>query len=262
MVIPAVFLLASLDGKDFTKVKTIDVKANMLALDPLGNIYVVKDHELIKYDAKGTELFTFSNFLAGKITSVDPSDPFKVLVYYSEFGQVDILDRNLARTIDPILLQSYGLELATLVCRSYNSGLWVYDPVNFELIRLDQNMQQTDRTGFINQIVGSEINPTNLLEADNNVFLSDPETGVIMFDRFGTYLLTYPFMQVKSLQHQGSKLVYFDGKKVQAYDTRKLVSSEMKSIPGNLLDFKLNLTKEPQRMYLLDPEGLTIFEKK
>jgi len=254
--------LAAFQDTEFERTNSVRPQANLITLDPLGNIYAVNDFEIVKYDPAGRLIYSYSNFTAGTITSIDPSDPFKVLVYYRDFSQVDVLDNTLSRTTDPILFQLYGLELVALVCRSYNSGMWVYNPIESELIRMDQGMQITDRSGFINQIAGIEVNPNLLTEDENHVYLNDPDVGVLVFDKFGTYIMTYPFLNIRSMQFQGPKFIYFDGEKVHSYDTRKLVSSEMKSIPEDLLDIKLNLVNKPQRMYYLDTEGIQIFEKK
>lgn len=246
---------------DFKKFKEINTTGNLLACDPLGNAYVADEYELKKIDPAGKVLHTYSNFIAGNISHVDPSDPFKVLVYYKEFGQIDILDNMLSPTSDPILLQSYGYELASLVCRSYNSGIWIYDPTNFELVRFDQNMLLSERTGNINQLTGYQIDPNYLLESDNNLYLNDPQTGILVFDRYGTYFKTFPFTGITSFQVQDERIIYFTGTKLVIYDTRKLLSSEIETGAGGLLDAKVSLDLEPHQLYLLGSNKLHILRK-
>jgi hypothetical protein len=183
------------------------------------------------------------------------------MVYYSEFGQIDILDNTLSPATGALLLQAYGMELSTLVCRSYNTGMWVYDPTNFELVRYDQSMQISDRTGNINQLTGYMIDPNFLLESNNSVYLNDPETGLHVFDRYGTYFKTYPFKGIRSFQVQGDKIIYFTGEKLVIYDTRKLVSSEVQTGTGNLLDAKISFDLKPQQVYLLDINSIHILQK-
>lgn len=257
----SVLLLAGFVAGDFKKSSQVSVDGTMLACDPLGNVYVTNEYELKKLDPQGEELFTYSNFIAGNITHVDPSDPFKVLVYFKEFGQVDVLDNTLSPTTDPLLLQSYGYELATLVCRSYNNGMWIYDPLNFELLRFNQSMQISDRTGNINQLTGLEIDPNYLLESDNNLYLNDPSAGLLVFDRYGTYYKTYPFKDIKSFQVQNEKIIYFTGEKLVIHDTRKLVSSEVKTGISGVVDAKVSLDLDPQQVYLLDGAKLHILQK-
>lgn len=260
-LLTGVLVLAGFNSGSFKKFKHVEVKGNLLACDRLGNVYVANDYELQKRDPEGNLLYTYSNFIAGSISHVDPTDPFKVLVYFKEFGQVDVLDNTLSPNADPLLLQAYGFELATLVCRSYNNGLWIYDPTNFELLRFDQGMEISDRTGNINQLTGYEIDPGYLLESDNSLYLSDAQTGLHVFDRFGTYYKTFPFKNIKTFQVQGDKIVYFTGEKLVIYDTRKLLSSEVETGSSGLLDAKISFDLEPQQVYLLDSKGIHILQK-
>ena len=96
---------------EFTEIARVKTDAHLMISDALGNIYLAKDYQLEKYSPDGTLLFTYNNYLAGRIFSVDPADPFKVLVYYRDFGQVDILDNTLTPSADPVLLRAFGLEL-------------------------------------------------------------------------------------------------------------------------------------------------------
>lgn len=241
--------------------KKIGTEAQHIEVDFLGNCYVINDYEIKKYSPEGELEYTYSNFITGKITSVDPSDPFKIVVFYGDFGQVNLLDNTLSEAGDPILLHMYGLELASLVCRSYNSGLWVYDPQNFELIRFDDNMEITDRTGNINQVLGLPVDPDQLLEEDNMVYLSDPSEGIIALDRYGTYYRTYPFGDFKTFDAAGPRIIYLSGNEVHYYDTRKMTQTSMKLPVNAALDARICYDIQPEQLYVIDKSHLYIFVK-
>jgi hypothetical protein len=251
---------SSFKVKDFKQVKKLSVESEKLAVDRLGFIYTVQGHDLNRHDKDGNLLHNYSNFIAGDITSVDVTDPFKILVYYRDFGQIDILDNTLSPNAQPILLQSLGLELSTLVCRSYNNAIWVYDPTNFEIVRITETMQIAERTGNINQVTGYGINPDDMIEVDNNLYLSDPQTGIIVFDRFGTYFRTIPEEGIRSFQVNENRISFLHEGKLSIYDTRKLLTSELASGLDQVLDVKIAYDIKPQRMYLIDESALYIFE--
>ncbi len=242
-----------------TEKRKIETDGKLLASDALGNIYIARDYELSKYDKDGNLLYTYSNFLAGNIYGIDAADPFKILVYYMDFSQIDILDNTLSRSAEPILLQVYGLELATLVCRSYNNGIWVYDSQNFELVRLDQQMQISDRTGNISQITGNDINPNYLLESENMVYLNDPQSGILVFDKYGTYFTTYSFTNIKSFQVFDGKIMYPENGELKIFDTQKLLKSSIKQPLDDPLDMKMSLEITPHQLFVLDQTHLYIF---
>ena len=237
----------------------VAVEGNFIEMDPLGNCYVVKDYEIKKYTPEGVLEFTYSNFITGRITSVDPSDPFKIIVFYQDFGQINTLDNTLSETGDPILLHVYGFDLASLVCRSYNSGLWIFDPQNFELIRFDDNMMITDRTGNINQVMGVPIDPGHLAEESNMVYLSDPVEGILSFDRYGTYYRTYPFGDLITFQVAGQRIIFMQNDEIHYYDTRKMLQSTMKLPVTGAMDAKIGYDVRPEQLFILDKAHLYIF---
>ncbi len=241
------------------KIRMIGMHAQKITSDPLGNIYLIKNHELFKYDNAGNILFTYNNYLAGNIHSVDASDPFKLLVYFKDFSQVDILDNTLSHNADPILLQAYNLEQATLVCRSYNNGIWVYDSQTFELLRIDEQMKVSDRTGNISQVSGIDIDPNFLLEADNMVYLNDPQSGIIVFDKFGTYFRTYPFTGLNTFQVFDGKIIYVENDVLKIYDMQKMLESSIEQPVKEVVDIKLITEPSPKRIIVLDKTHFYIF---
>ena len=256
--------LVLLCGAGFTPdgvkmVRTIGMQAQSISCDPLGNIYVIKNHELFKYDNEGNLLYTFNNYLSGNIYSVDASDPFKILVFYKDFSQVDILDNTLSYTADPILLQVYNLEQATLVCRSYNNGIWVYDSQIFELIRINEQMEVSDRTGNISQVTGTDVDPNFLVEADNMLYLNDPESGIMVFDKYGTYFRTYPFTGLNSFQVFDGKIMYAEDNMLKIYDIQKMLESSIGQPIEEAADIKLIAEPSPRRLLVYNKTHFYIF---
>lgn len=264
LLISCLLLSNSHKGKcqeGFSEKSRIKTTAHSLSLDPLGDFYLNNDYQLEKYDPEGNLLYTYSNFLAGNIFFVDPSDPFKVLVYYRDFSQVEVLNNTLSISADPILLQSYGLELATLTCRSYNNGIWVYDQQNFELVRLDPRLQKAESSGNISKILGQGINPDFLTEKDNMVYLKDPEAGILIFDKYGSYVKTMPINNSKTFQVIANKIYYYTDGQLVIYDTEKMSESYLKIDRNNVKDVKISVDLKPERLFILDEEYLYILIK-
>ena len=65
-----------------------EVVADALEIDRLGNIYLVKGNVVAKYDAEMNFLCAYDNYPAGSMSSLDVSNPFKVIVFYSEFNKL------------------------------------------------------------------------------------------------------------------------------------------------------------------------------
>ncbi|HEU4717502.1 MAG TPA: hypothetical protein VFU15_06705 [Bacteroidia bacterium] len=181
--------------------------------DNLGNVYLVKNSVIRKFDSKGVFQKEFSNKNFGPVTSFDATNPLRLVVFYRDFSRVVFLDNTLSQNGEPVALESLGFPLATLVCSSHDNGLWIYDQQNSELIRFDRNLQVENRTGNITQLTGQTLRPSFLLEADNKLFLDNPSSGALVFDALGTYSQTLPVDSVRSFQVSDGSLYFFAHRK-------------------------------------------------
>ena len=243
----------------FTLINTIPVKASMVTSDELGNVYTVNNNMLSKFDPDGKLLYTYSNLLAGDITFADPRDPFKVLVFYQGFGQIELLDNTLSLTTNTISLNMLGLELSTLACPSYQNGFWVYNPQNFELIRIDQFLEITDKTGNITKVTGFGINPNYLIERDNIVYMNDQENGIMLFDKFGTYYKTINIKGLDSFQIFGRKIIFTNDSTLTILDPKTLEEVQIDLPADNFKSAAFNFGTKEKRLFLIKNDQLMIY---
>jgi hypothetical protein len=236
--------------------KHIDGKASGIASDQLQNLYVIKNDVLEKYDESGKFLFSYSNNTLGRIDFVDPSDPMKVLVLYKAFPQFLILDNTLSESAAGVPLQQYGLEQVNLVCTSHDRGYWVYNPANMELLHLSaDDLVQNKSTGNISQLLNLEIHPNFLTEQNNRVFLNDPQSGILVFDNYGTYYKTVPLKGLNEFQVNGELIFYLQGNTIRTYNYRNL-SEESTLLPDtNVRSMRI----EKERLFILNSKGVDIY---
>src|SRR5882757_5717359 len=91
------FAIGAKAADSLIHVKAIPISARSLASDELGNVYVVKnDNSLIRYSQNGDSTAFYKSISNGDITTVDASNPLRVLLYYAPFSKVVVLDRMLA----------------------------------------------------------------------------------------------------------------------------------------------------------------------
>ena len=72
-------LLSFAEAQDFAPWSK-DVNASAVEVDRLGNIYLLKDNVVAKYDADMNFVCAYDNYPAGSMSSLDVSNPFKVIV--------------------------------------------------------------------------------------------------------------------------------------------------------------------------------------
>ena len=235
-------------------IATINTESDFFTTDSQGNVYVVKDNELTKYDKTGKELFKYSNKNLGNISFVDASNMLRIVLFYKDFLQVVFLDNTLSSNGDPVNLENLGFQQTQLVCSSHNSGLWIYDRQNFELIRLDQNLLKTQQTGNLNATLNADIRPNFLLEQDNKLYLNNPGTGVLIFDIYGTYYKTIPVKDAARFQIISDWVYFISDKKVKSYNVITTEEKQFDMPLSEFVSFRLEMgilmLRTPKNIYL------------
>jgi hypothetical protein len=257
----AIFLVLVLSSASdgYVKTKQLNVQGDFIRSDELGNAFLVKDMQLIKYSPEGEVLHTYSNMYSGDITFVDTHDPFKILLYYRDFGRVEFLDQSLSLASSSIDLSMLNLSLATLACASYAGAFWVYNPMNFEMVRVTAGLEIKERTGNLQRATGYTPDPNYMLERDNYLYLNDPAIGIMMFDKYGTYYKTIPVKGLTSFQVFDNRLIYVTGNDISIYHTRlNEVNTTALPVEG-AKSVSVCLSLDPQKLYVLEEDKLVFY---
>lgn len=186
----------------------IKSKFDFFTTDNLGNIYTIKEDELIKYLPSGKFFARYSNLKLGNIATVDATNPLKIILYYRDFQQLVFLDDQLSVNSDVVSLEKLGYEQTDLVCASVNNSFWIYDKQNNELHRFDQNSKQITSTGNLKQILQSDLSPNFMMEHNGYLYLNSPATGVYVFDIFGAFSKVISIKNLRNFQVD-ENILYF-----------------------------------------------------
>lgn len=176
--------------------------------DDLDNIYVYNHLKLEKYNSEGKLLFTYSNSLLGDISLCDPSDPFNVVLYFSDFRNLIILDSNLNNKVGTINLNNFLDDDVDLISRSSNGDFLFYISSLSQVLRfspqghlIDEsvllslylNEQEVDYMSLYNEMCYLVYNKNILVKLDDNLqFISKlylPKAEKILLDKDKIYFL-------------------------------------------------------------------------
>jgi len=183
---------------------------------------VIKGDEIKKFNPSGELLKVYSNKRAGKIFSVDASNPLRVIVFYKDQAQITILDSQLSSNGENINLETLTLEQCDLACSSFNNGIWFFNRQNAELVRIGENLNRVLNTGNLNILLGTKFIPNFMLEHNSYLYINNPSEGILVFDIYGTYYKTIPFKNLTQFQVK-EDLVYFQkDEKLHAYNMKTL----------------------------------------
>lgn len=241
-----------------TKQKRVVIKAktDFFAVDNIGNVYAIKEGELVKYVSNGKLFAKYSNLKLGNIHSVDVTNPLKLLLYYKDFQQLVFLDNQLSVNSNDISLETLGYEQTELVCAGANNSFWIFDKQNNELLRFNQNSKLIASTGNLKQQLRAEITPNFMLEYNGFLYLNCPENGIYVFDIFGAFSKLISIRNLKEFQTNETIIYYHRDSVVCSYNYKLLEevckpitsSTELKGIKlynGNLYKaFKDSLVVE------------------
>jgi hypothetical protein len=223
------FICFGFINRDKTIIKS---KLDYFTTDNLGNIYTIKDEELIKYLSSGKFFGRYSNLQLGSISSVDATNPLKILLYYRDFQQIVFLDNQLSKNSDIVSLQDLGYEQTDLVCASNNNSFWIYNKQNNELIRFNENSKKIAATGNLKQVLSANLNPNFLTEHNGYLYLNCPETGIYVFDIFGTFSKIISLKNLKNFQVD-DEIIYFKKDSNLCSYNYKLFEEVCKKIQNN-----------------------------
>ena len=212
--------------------REIMLDARTMSMDELGNTYVVRtDNTLIRYSSTGDSTGFYRSVLNGDIGLVDATNPLRVLLFYPAFAKVIFLDRMLTEKSETDLHRNNILQ-TNAVGTASDGRLWVYDPFNAKLLKLDENGVIARSGNDLRQELSFVPNPSFLLERDRKVYLCDTAHGVLIFDQFASYLSTLPILKVPQLQAFGDQLVYRINNTLHSYDL-KTFGEKVLELPGN-----------------------------
>jgi uncharacterized protein YqkB len=195
-------------------------KKNHVEVDAFGNIYLINDNEIVKYNSLGVLQKKFSTKRYGKIDFVDAMNPLKILVYYKDFQQILFLDNQLTASSNMISLESLGHEQSSLVCSSSNNSFWIYDKQNNELCRFDSELKSLVKTGNLKRILDVDMKPNYMQEHNNYVYLNCPNEGILVFDIYGTFYKTIPLKNLKEFNIVNGDVFYYDNHHLKQYQAQ------------------------------------------
>lgn len=201
--------------------------ARRIYADELGNIYAIqKDNTFARYNAAGDSTGFYRSALNGQLGTADVSNPLRILLYFPAFNKIQILDRQLALLAE-IDLRPLRFFSVSAVATASDGNIWVYDPVNARLVKLDETGARKLESNDLRELLSFVPRGTALLERDHRLYLSDTSKGILVFDQFATYITTLPFTQLRSVNVVGHQLVFLKGDTLQRYNMQDFQENEL-----------------------------------
>jgi len=191
---------------------SIDVskyRPESFSIDFNGTIFLISENTLYKLDKSYNKETEFSNKMYGKISSVDVSNPFKLLLFYKETGMLVFLDNHLKEIQSPISLPKQGLVNTELACSGSDNSFWIYYNDTHQIIKFDYKINAIASTPDLTILSNIELPPKSISEKGDKLFLEIPNFGILIFYNSGNYLQTLHFPKISSFSPISEKDFFY-----------------------------------------------------
>lgn len=242
--------------KNWKVIKTIQKKAESISTDRLGNFYLIRGNHIWMYNNKGDSLAAFNSRKYGDISYVDTTDPYKILVFFKDYGLILFLDNYLSEKGEVIDLQQLGYDQVTMACQSRETGIWIYDQLKQKALHLNDDFKLIHETVNLSQWFQRRIMPNGMIEFNNRLYISEKETGIYVFDHFATYLRRIAIEEVDNIQLLENRINYVTANTFCEYDIKSFYT-ECKQLPKkDVIDARV----EKNRFYLMSKDVSIIYQ--
>lgn len=237
-------------------IKTIKKKAESISTDRLGNFYLISTNDIWLYNNKGDSIAAFNSRKYGDISHVDTTDPYKILVFFRDYGLILFLDNYLSENGEAIDLQELGYDQVTMACQSRETGFWIYDQLKQKAFHLNDNFKQIHETVNLSQWFQRRIMPSGMIEFNNQLFLNEKESGIYVFDHFATYLKRIAIKEVDRVQLLENRINYVRDNTFCEYEIKSF-DTNCKELPkSEVIDARV----EKNRFYLMRKDYSIIYQ--
>lgn len=206
-------------GVESRKIFQINAKPTIVEVDNLGRLYLIDEgNNIINYTPELKEQYRYANKRGGQISNLDVTNPLKIMSFGNDFNQVVFLDNTLS-VISELNLSEKFADISA--CGTSNDGnLWVYDPTQFKLMKINDQGNILLETSNVNDVGITDVNITDIKERGNYVIICDREKGFFVFDNMGQYIYHYEAKGIKSLQFDGRNIYYFTNTGLKSYSIK------------------------------------------
>jgi hypothetical protein len=245
----------------FTFLKSIKGNYADFNVDNLDNIYLITaGNQLKKIRSNGDSVGVFNDVKRyGNVSSIDVTNPLKILLYYKSFTTVVVLDRflNIRNTIN---FRKKNIFSVQTIATSYDNNIWLFDEQDYKLKKIDEEGKLLQETTDFRMLFDSVPSPVQLTDKENFIYLYDPEKGFYIFDYYGSFKNRLSFLRWNNVAVSEKNMYGFNDNKLYSYELNSLTLKEYQ-LPALLGDY-LAIKAINGKIYLLKDDGIYIYQVK
>lgn len=157
--------------------------------DRYGNIYVIMQEGLIQqFDSTGKQQLVYSPQMVADITLFEARSTVRFFAFYRDLQSFALLNRFLT-PIENYKFDEEKIRFARVANLSADNQVWLVDDIDFSIKKWDKNFNTiTLRTPLDLLFAEKDYDINYLCEYQNQLFLNDKNTGILLFDNLGNFI--------------------------------------------------------------------------
>ncbi len=212
------FIVNAQDDSLFRFLKKMEYPISSFTVDNLGELYIINtDNQLKKYDEKGDSIGVFNQVTKyGKLSYVEAQNPWKVILFYKNYSTIVLLDKYL-NVISGINLRKQNIFQVNALTTSYDNNIWLYDEQDNKLKKIDDSGNTLFESVDFRLLFDSVPSPQKIIDNDGFVYLYDPESGLYIFDYYGSFKSKLAFLHWTDIAVVDKQIYGFDKENLYRY---------------------------------------------
>lgn len=154
--------------------------------DALGNTYEIFSDHITKHSSNFNLDYRLSTLQYGTSAQLDLTNPLVPFLFFEDQGSLVFLDNTLNVLEEPVFLNERFQGQITCVAGSKGDAMWMYDANSSTLIRTNRQFEVLSKSAYLSYLTQSTLQPKQIIESGQRVYLIDPEKGILLFSLFGT----------------------------------------------------------------------------
>jgi hypothetical protein len=131
--------------------------------------------------------------LLGEPSSIDASDPFRILVFYQNSQSLVLISNDATILGKSVNLSDLGLGEVILACRSARGGAWLLHRESSEVVLVDSHFSKIEYRFSLHQTIINKL-PNYLKESGGVIYIGLNNKAIARFDSYGA---TFPPIQIE-----------------------------------------------------------------
>lgn len=226
--------------------------------DKQGNIYIVNRNKISRYNLSGRSSGDYT--WGYNITSVDASDPSRILLFSKNDRVVRYLDGTMSQYTTDIKLDELGFESPSVVCSDNVDGFWIYDSQQDQVFQISSNLRVTTSSYSLSAVSKSSFVPKQMRLRNKQILLSDPYIGLMVLNNSGNYINTIPLFGIVDFDVNAiGDIGFFLNGKIITYNMDGRKKEDISLKVGDYNAASITLNSEPPIVFIMNNIGVKAY---